>query len=387
MSFLLDDDQRAIHEAVSAICAKFPTEYWINNDNAHKYPTEFVNALRDAGWLTALIPEEYGGGGASISDAAVILQAISESDAAATWVHGQLYAMGVLLRHGTPEQKQKYLPDIAAGKIRMQSFAITEPDAGTDTTRIRTFARREGDEYVVNGQKIFTSRFQNTDLMLLLVRTTKYTDVAKKTDGMSVLLVDKREAQGTQLVSRQIKTIANHDTNELFFEDLRVPVENRIGEEGKGFRCILSGLNSERILVASGNIGAGLYFIRRASEYATTRNVFGRPIGMNQGVQFPLSQAYARLYAASAVRWDAARLYAAGGQPGFEGNSAKLLSSQALWEAANAAMDTFGGYGASQEYGIERKFREARTTLIAPISNNLVLAYIGHQVLRMPKSY
>jgi acyl-CoA dehydrogenase len=297
-----------------------------------------------------------------------------------------MYTMGTILRHGSEEQKKRLLPEIAANRIRLQAFGITEPDAGTDTTRIRTFAERDGDEYVVNGGKIWTSRYQHSDYMLLLVRTTRYEDVEKKTDGLTVLLVDLREA-GDSIVARPIRTMTAHETNELTITNLRVPVANRVGEEGRGFRYILSGLNVERILVASEVIGDGFWFIDRATQYAKEREVFGRPIGQNQGVQFPLAQAYANLEAASLMRFKAAAMFDDGLNPGFEANAAKLLGSKANWEAANAAMDTFGGFGLAEEYGVERKFREARLPVVAPVNNNLVLAYIGHQVLGMPKSY
>jgi acyl-CoA dehydrogenase len=299
-----------------------------------------------------------------------------------------MYTMGVILRHGNDEQKQRYLPAIAEGGLRLQSFAVTEPDAGTDTTRIRTFAVREGDEYVINGNKIWTSRVQHSDLLILLARTTRYEDVEKKTDGMSVFIVDLREALASgQIVASKIDTMVNHETNELAIVNLRVPAENLIGEEGKGFRSIVSGLNSERILVTSEYIGAGLWFIDRACAYATQREVFGRQIGMNQGIQFPIAQAYAELQAASLMRWRAAELFEEGGNPQFEVNAAKLLGSQALWAAANAAFDTYGGFAVAEEYAVERRFREARLPSIAPISNNIVLAGIAHGTLGLPKSY
>ncbi|MQA87019.1 MAG: acyl-CoA dehydrogenase [Streptosporangiales bacterium] len=382
----LTPEQVAIKEAVAELCADFPDEYWRERDAKLEYPQEFVDALAEAGWLSVLIPEEYGGGGGTVADASIILEAINRSGGSGVPAHAQMYTMGTVLRHGSEEQKQRLLPRIASNDIRLQAFGVTEPDAGSDTTRIRTFAARDGDEYVVNGSKIWTSRFQHSDYMLLLCRTTRYEDVEKKTDGLSVLLVDLREA-GDSIKFRQIRTMTSHETNELFFEDVRVPVSNRIGEEGKGFRYILSGMNVERILVASEVLGDGFWFVDRASAYARERVVFGRPIGMNQGVQFPLAQAYAQLHAASLVRWQAAALFDSGKQPGFEANSAKLLASQATWAAANAAMDTFGGYGVAEEFDIERKFREARLPLIAPVNNNLILAYIGHQVLGMPKSY
>jgi acyl-CoA dehydrogenase len=299
-----------------------------------------------------------------------------------------MYTMGTVLRHGSEEQKRRYLPGIAAGRLRLQSFGVTEPDAGTDTTRIRTFARREGGHYVINGRKIFISRVQHSDLMLLLCRTARYEEVARKHDGMSVFLVDLAPAvESGQIEARPIRTMGNHETSELTIRDLRVPVENLIGEEGSGFRYILSGMNAERILLSSEYIGAGLYFIDRATAYAREREVFGRPIGKNQGIQFPLAQAYAHLQAASLLRWQAARLFGEGKNPAFEVNACKLLASQALWAAANAAMDTFGGYGLAAEYGVERRFREARLPLIAPISNNIVLAQIAHGTLGLPKSY
>jgi acyl-CoA dehydrogenase len=388
VSNYLPEHQQALQDAVSGIARKFDQEYWAEVDSARRYPSEFVQALTDAGWLAVLIPEEYGGGGASISDAAVIMETLERAGCATAAAHAQMYTMGTVLRHGSDEQKLRYLPEIAAGRLRLQSFGVTEPDAGTDTTRIRTFAQREGDEYVVNGSKMWTSRVQHSDLMLLLCRTTRYEDVAKKHDGMSVLIVDLRRAiESGQIEARPIRTMVNHETNELTIRDLRVPAGNLIGKEGKGFRYILSGMNAERILVSSEYIGAGLWFIDRATAYASEREVFGRPIGKNQGIQFPLAQAYANLQAASLMRWQAARMFEEGLEPSFEVNACKLLSSQALWAAANAAMDTFGGYGVAEEFGIERRFREARLPSIAPISNNIVLAQIAHGTLGLPKSY
>jgi len=382
----LTEDQVAIRDGVAELCARFPEEYWQRVDAKHEYPEEFVDALSRAGWLSILIPEEYGGGGLGMTEAALVLETINRSGGTGIPAHAQMYTMGTILRHGSQEQKERFLPEIAGGSLRLQAFGVTEPDAGTDTTRIRTSAVRDGDHYVVNGGKIFTSRFQHSDLMLLLVRTTKYEDVQKKTDGISALLVDLREA-GDQIKVRPIETMPNHETNQLFFDDLVVPVGNLIGEEGKGFRYILSGMNAERILVASENLGDGFWFVEKASAYATQREVFGRPIGKNQGIQFPIAQAYAQLEAAGLMRWKAAAMFDAGQQAGMEANAAKLLASQATWAAANAAMDTFGGYGMAVEYGIERKFREARLPIVAPVSNNLVLAYIGQNVLGMPKSY
>lgn len=386
MEFQLTQDQLDIQGAVVDLCARFPEEYWKEKDAKEAYPEEFVDALQDAGWLSILIPEEYGGGGLGITEASLVLETINRSGGTAVSAHAQMYTMGTVLRHGSDEQKRRYLPKIASGELRLQAFGVTEPDAGTDTTRIRTSAVRRGDTYVVNGGKIFTSRFQHSDLMLLLVRTTPYEEVEKKSDGISTLLVDLRESRDSIEV-RPIRTMQNHETNQIFFNDLAVPAENLIGEEGKGFRYILSGMNAERILVASEMLGDGFWFTGKASEYASQRTVFGRPIGMNQGVQFPIAQAYAQLEAASMLRWKASAMFDQGLQPGFEANAAKLLASQSSWAAANAAMDTFGGYGVTVEYGIERKFREARLPLVAPVSNNLVLAYIGQNVLGMPKSY
>jgi len=387
-AFNLTEEQIAIREAIDELCKPFDNDYWRALDEERRYPEEFVNALYDAGWMSMLIPEEYGGGGADIRDAAVVLEQLERRGCHAGAARAGMYTMGAILRHGSPQQKAEWLPRIASGELRLQSFGVTEPDAGSDTTRIRTFARREGDEYVVNGNKIFISRVQHSDLLLLLTRTTKREDAAKPTDGFTVLLVDLRKALADGTIrATPIKTMVNHETNELAIENLRVPVANRIGEEGKGFRVILSGMNSERVIVTSEYIGAGFYLIGRAVEYANEREVFGRKIGMNQGVQFPIAQAYTNLQAASLMRWRAAELYAAGGNPRFEVNAAKLLASQALWQAANAAFDTFGGYAAAEEYGIERKFREARLPSTAPISNNIVLAGIAHGTLGLPKSF
>lgn len=376
----------AIRDAVAQLCARFGHEYWTGLDRERRYPEEFVAALTEAGWLSILIPEQYGGAGMGITEAAIVLETIDRSDGTAVAAHAQMYTMGTVLRHGNPDQKQRYLPGIASGKLRLQAFGVTEPNAGSDTTRIQTTAVRDGRHYVVNGQKVWTSRVQHSDLMLLLVRTTPYDRVEKKTDGLSVLIVDLREA-GNHIEVKPIRTMENHETNQLFISELKVPAENLIGDEGQGFRYILSGMNAERILLASEVLGDGYWFVDKASRYASERVVFGRPIGMNQGVQFPLAQAYAQLEAASLMRWRAAERFDAGEQPGFESNAAKLLASQATWAAAQAAMDTYGGYGLAEEYGIERKFRESRLYLVAPVANNLVLAFIGHNVLGMPKSY
>jgi alkylation response protein AidB-like acyl-CoA dehydrogenase len=377
-----------VRDAISDVLQQFSREYWIEVEDSGRYPQDFVDVLQEGGWLSMLIPSEYGGGGASLPEAAIVLEAINRWGGAGTLVHAQLYTMGSVLRFGTEEQKQTWLPQIAEGTVRLQSMGVTEPDAGTDTTRIRTFAERRGDHYVVNGGKIWTSRVLQSDLLLLLCRTEHYEDVEKKTDGITVLLVDLREAVPSgQIEVSPIKVMSGHHTNQLFIRDLVVPVENRIGDEGKGFRVILSGLNAERILAASQYIGSGLWFVERSVEYAKEREVFGRPIGMNQGIQFPIAQAFANIRAASAIRWQAATLFAEGNEGGTEANIAKLLSSQALWQAANATMDTFGGAGLASEYGVEQKFRQARGPMIAPISTNLVLAGIAHRDLGMPKSF
>ena len=389
MDMSLSDEQLQIRDAVTELCADFPDEYWIELGRTEEYPYEFVKALSEAGWLSILIPEEYGGGGRPIADGAIVLEAIARSGGSGAAVHAQMYTMGTILRHGSDEQKQRYLPGIASGELRLQAFGVTEPDAGSDTTRIRTRAVRDGDHYVINGQKMWTSRFEQSDLMLLIARTTPYDEVEKKYDGVSTFIVDLRQARaaGDQISSRRIDTMVSHHTYEVFFDDLIVPAENRIGEEGRGFRYILSGMNAERVLTASGMIGNGMFFIDRASKYAAEREVFGRPIGQNQGVQFPIAQAYAQLEAASLMRWKAADDFARGDTKTPAPNMAKLLASQALWAAANAAMDTYGGVGLAVEYGIEGKFRDARLAQIAPINNNLILAGLAHNHLGMPKSY
>jgi alkylation response protein AidB-like acyl-CoA dehydrogenase len=384
--FELTDEQLLLQKTVTDICGHFPGEYWRDLDTRREYPAEFVQTLMDAGLLSVLIPMEYGGGGGTIQDAAVILEAINRSGGTGIPAHAQMYTMKAILRHGSEEQKAKWLPQIAAGEVRLQSMGVTEPDAGSDTTRISTSAVRDGDVYRVNGRKMWTSRVEQSDLMLLLVRTTPYNEVEKKHEGLSVLLVDLRESRD-RIEVQPIRTMVNHETFAVFYDNLEVPVENLIGEEGNGFRYILSGLNAERILVASEVLGDGYWLIDKAAEYASQRMVFGRPIGANQGIQLPIAQAFAQLEAASLMRWKAAALFEAGGQPGFEANACKLLASQATWDAANAAMTTFGGYGMATEYDVERKFREARLQLVAPVSNNLVLAYIANKTLGMPKSY
>lgn len=386
MDFELSQDQVALRDSVARLCADFPEEYWQRMEAADEYPSEFVQALTDAGYLAALIPEEYGGGGGTISDGAIILQAINQSGGTGTPAHAQMYTMGTILRHGTDAQKKQWLPEIAAGRVRLQSFAITEAEAGSDTSRIKTRAVRDGDDYRITGSKMFTSRVPHSDLMLLLTRTTPYDEVSRKTDGLSTFLVDLREARD-QIEVRPIKTMINHQTNALFIDDLRVPAENLIGEEGQGFRYILSGMNAERILVTSEVLGDGYWLVERAAEYAKDRRVFDRPIGQNQGIQFPIAQAFAQLEAASLMRWKAAAAFERGEQPGLAANAAKLLASQATWEAANAAMTTFGGYGVTEEYGVARKFKDARFQLIAPVSNNMILSYIATKALGLPKSY
>jgi acyl-CoA dehydrogenase len=375
-----------IRAEIRKFCSKFGNEYWRELDREHKYPEQFVQELSQAGWLAALIPEQYGGSGLSVKEASVILEEINRSGGNAAACHAQMYIMGALLRHGSDEQKQRYLPRIATGELRLQAFGVTEPDAGSDTTHIRTFASREGDYYVVNGGKIFISRVQHSDMMLLLARTTPYDQCQKKTQGMSVFLVDLREA-GDALEVRPIDTMVNHETNQLFFRDLKVPKENLIGEEGKGFYYILDGMNAERILVASESIGDARWLIDRAVRYSKERVIFNRAIGQNQGIQFPLAQAYAQTEAADLMRFRAAEMFDAGESCAPEANMAKLLASQAAWAAANAALDTHGGYGFAAEYDVERKFRECRLFSIAPISNNMVLNYVAEHVLGMPRSY
>ena len=376
-----------IREAVRRLCAKFPGSYWQELDADRRYPTEFVTALAREGWLSVLIPEQYGGSGLGLSAATAVLEEVHRSGCNGGAAHAQMYTMGTLLRHGSENQKARYLPKIASGELRLQAFGVTEPTSGTDTTRIRTFARRDGEDYVVNGQKIWISRAEHSDLMVLLVRTTPREDCAKPSDGMSVLLVDMRDAVGKGLTVQPIRTMLNHATTELFFDDLRVPAENRIGEEGQGFRYILSGMNAERILIASECIGDARFFIDRASAYAKDRSVFGRPIGQNQGVQFPIARAYVQTTAAAAIVEKAAALFDAGGQSGTQANMAKVLASEASWYAADMCLQTHGGFGFAEEYDIERKFRETRLYQVAPISTNLILSHVATHVLGLPKSF
>jgi acyl-CoA dehydrogenase len=385
VDFSVSDDIRDIRQAVQALCADFPGQYWRSLE-PDRYPTEFVQALTDNGWLAALIPEELGGAGLGIGAASVILEEICASGCNAGACHAQMYTMGTLLRHGSDEQKATYLPKIATGELRLQAFGVTEPNAGSDTTRIETFARRTDDGYVVNGQKIWTSRAEHSDLMLLLARTTALSQVEKPSEGISAFLVDMRD-RGSQLTIKPIKTMMNHATTEVFINDLELPADALIGEEGKGFRYILDGMNAERILIAAECIGDGRFFIDRATAYASERVVFGKPIGANQGVQFPLARAHMAIEAADLMRWKAAWLYDSGGRPGAEANMAKYLASEASWLAANAALDAHGGFGFAEEYDIERKFRENRLYQVAPVNNNLIQAFVGQHVLGLPRSY
>jgi acyl-CoA dehydrogenase len=376
-----------LREGVRALCAQFDSAYWQKVDEARAYPEAFVDALTEAGWMSALIPEQYGGSGLSLTEATVIMEEVSRSGGNAGCCHGQMYNMNTLLRNGSEAQKNKYLPKIASGELRMQSMGVTEPTAGTDTTRIKTVAVRKGDRYVVNGQKVWTSRLQHSDLMILLARTTPLAEVKKKSDGMSVFLVEKQAALGKGLAMRPIRNMVNHETNEVFFDNLEIPAENLIGEEGKGFRYILDGLNAERILIAAECIGDGYWFVERATKYAKERVVFERPIGQNQGVQFPIAEAYMEIEAANLMRYKAAALYDARQHCGAEANMAKHLAAKASWEAANACLQTHGGFGFAAEYDVERKFRESRLYLVAPISTNLILSYVAEHVLGLPRSF
>lgn len=380
-------DHSEIRNAVARLCADFPGEYWRKLDREMAYPTEFVTALTQSGFLSALIPEAYGGAGLTLSAAAVIMEEIQRQGCNGAACHAQMYVMGTLLRHGSDAQKQRYLPKIASGELRLQAFGVTEPTSGTDTTALRTTARREGDHYIVNGQKIWTSRAAQSDLMLLLARTTPRDQVAKRTDGLSVFILDMREALKAGLTIRPIRTMMNHATTEVFFDNVKVPAENLVGEEGKGFRYILSGMNAERILIAAECVGDAKWFIEKASAYARERQVFGRPIGQNQGIQFPIAKAYANMRAAELMVREAIFLYEAGENPGAEANMAKMLAADASFEAANACIQTHGGFGFAEEYDVERKFRETRLYQVAPISTNLILSYLAEHVLGMPRSY
>ena len=385
MNYELDHPE--IRHAVSKLCADFPGTYWQKCDRENSYPSAFVAALTEAGYLAALIPETFGGLSLPLSAAAAILEEIHRSGGNAAACHAQMYTMGTLLRHGSEAQKSQYLPDIASGALRLQAFGVSEPSSGTDTTSLKCTARREGDTYVINGQKIWTSRAEHSDLLVLLARTTPRDQVAKKTQGLSVFLVDMRDVLGSSLSIRPIRTMMNHATTELFFDEMPVPAANLIGEEGQGFRYILSGMNAERILIAAECIGDAKWFIEKASHYASDRTVFDRPIGQNQGVQFPIARAYSQMRAAELMLKQAIALYEAGGNPGEEANLAKLLAADAQWAAAEACVQTHGGFGFAEEYDVERKFREARLYQVAPISTNLILSYISEHVLDMPRSY
>ncbi|HUI76608.1 MAG TPA: acyl-CoA dehydrogenase family protein [Bryobacteraceae bacterium] len=379
-------DQQAIRQSVRELCRDFPDAYWRKVDKNEEYPEEFVKAVTKSGYLAALIPEEYGGAGMGITEASIILEEINRSGGNPGACHAQMYTMGTLLRHGSEDQKRRYLPQIARGELRLQAFAVTEPNSGSEATRIQTRALRKGDRYIVNGQKIFISRVKQSDLMLLLARTTPYDDVKDKTQGISVFIVDMRNVRG-KLDVQPLDMMVNHHTNSVFFEDVEVPAENLIGEEGRGFSYIIDGWNAERILVASEAIGDGRWFVNRAVTYARDRVLFGKPIGANQGIQFPIAQAYARIEAADLMRFQAAAKFDRREKCGAEANMAKLLASEAAWEAANICLTTHGGYGFAREYDVERKFRETRLLTIAPVSNNLILAFLGNKVLGLPKSY
>jgi acyl-CoA dehydrogenase len=380
-------DYAEIREEVQKLCAEFPNEYWRKLDREGAYPAEFVNALSDAGYLAALIPEEYGGSGLPLSAATAILEEIQRAGCNGAACHAQMYIMGALLRHGNEEQKQKYLPKIATGELRLQAFGVTEPTSGTDTTSIKTFAEKRGDRYIVNGQKVWTSRAEHSDLMLLLARTTPKDQVAKRTDGISVFILDMQEAKKNGLTIRPIRAMMNHSTTEVFFDNVEVPAENLIGEEGEGFRYVLSGMNAERILIAAECIGDAKWFIEKASTYAKERVVFGRPIGQNQGIQFPIARAYAQMRAAELMVHRAAHLFENGKDCGAEANMAKMLAADASWAAAEACVQTHGGFAFAEEYDVERKFRETRLYQVAPISTNLILSYLSEHVLGMPRSY
>jgi len=386
-SAVADTAHAELREGVRALCAQFDSAYWQKVDEARAYPEAFVDALTGAGWMAALIPEQYGGSGLSLTEATVIMEEISRSGGNPGCCHGQMYNMNTLLRNGSEAQKRKYLPKIASGELRMQAMGVTEPTAGTDTTKIKTVAVKKGDRYVVNGQKVWTSRLQHSDLMILLARTTPLAEVNKKSDGMSVFLVEKKAALGKGLTMRPIRNMVNHETNEVFFDNLEIPAENLIGEEGKGFRYILDGLNAERILIAAECIGDGCWFVERATSYAKDRVVFDRPIGQNQGIQFPIAEAYMEVEAANLMRYKAAALFDAHQHCGAEANMAKHLAAKASWEAANACLQTHGGFGFAAEYDVERKFRESRLYLVAPISTNLILSYVAEHVLGLPRSF
>ncbi|MGE0225151.1 MAG: acyl-CoA dehydrogenase family protein [Acetobacteraceae bacterium] len=383
----LVDPHTEIREEVAKLCARFPGEYWRKLDQERAYPTEFVRALTEGGYLGALIPEEYGGAGLPLSAAAAILETVQAEGCNGAACHAQMYIMGTILRHGTDKQKKTYLPKIATGELRLQAFGVTEPTSGTDTTSLRTFARRDGDHYVVNGQKVWTSRAEHSDLMLLLARTTPRDQAAKRTDGLSTFIVDMQASLGKGLTIRPIRTMMNHNSTEVFFDNMIVPAENLVGQEGRGFRYILDGMNAERLLIAAECIGDAKWFLKKASDYARDRQVFGRPIGQNQGIQFPLARAYAQMRAAELMVQQGLAKFEAGQTPGEEANMAKMLAAEASWAAGEACIQTHGGFGFAEEYDIERKFRETRLYQVAPISTNLILSYIAEHVLKLPRSY
>ncbi len=380
-------DHDELRRGVRSLCDTFSAEYWRRLDEARAYPEEFVQALTDAGWLAALIPEEYGGAGLGITEASIILEEVNRSGANSGACHAQMYVMGTVLRHGSAEQKQRYLPRVAKGELRLQSFAVTEPTTGSDTTKLKTTAVKKGDRYIVNGQKVWTSRVQHSDLLLLLARTTPLADVKKKSEGLSVFLVELKDATNNGMTLKPIRNMPNHETNEVFFDNFDVPAENLIGEEGRGFRYILDGMNAERILIAAECVGDGHWFIDKATRYAKDRVVFDRPIGQNQGVAFPSARAQVNVEAANLMRFKAAEMFDAGQPCGAEANMAKLLAADASWEAANVCLQTHGGFGFAAEYDVERKFRETRLYQVAPISTNLILAYVAEHVLGLPRTY
>lgn len=382
-----DGRHEDIREAVRALCAGFSPEYHRRIDQERGYPEEFVAALTEAGWMAAMIPEAYGGSGLGLTEASIIMEEINRSGGNAGACHGQMYNMNTLVRHGSDEQRATYLPEIAAGRLRLQSMAVTEPGAGTDTTKITTTAVRDGDRYRISGQKVWTSRVQHSDLMILLARTTPFEEVAKKSQGMSIFLVDLRDAIGNGLTVKPIANMVNHETNELFFDDLQIPAESLIGAEGEGFKYILTGLNAERVLIAAECIGDGYWFVEKATAYANERNVFGRPIGKNQGVQFPIAESYIEIEAANLMRFEACRRYDAGEPCGAQANMAKYLAAKASFEAANTCLQVHGGFGFAAEYDVERKFRETRLYQVAPISTNLILSHVGEHVLGLPRSF
>ncbi len=384
---LLDDPHAEIREEVRKLCARFPGEYWRKLDEVRGYPTEFVRALTEAGYLSVLIPEEYGGSGLPLSAAAAILETVQESGCNGAACHAQMYIMGTILRHGSEEQKRQYLPKIATGELRLQAFGVTEPTSGTDTTSLRTFAKREGDKYIVNGQKVWTSRAEHSDLMLLLARTTPKDQVQKKTEGLSTFIVDMRAALDHGLTIRPIRTMMNHNSTEIFFDNMEVPAANLIGQEGRGFRYILDGMNAERLLIAAETIGDAKWFTRKSVDYANERRVFGRPIGQNQGIQFPIARAYAQMRAAELMVHAGCAKFESGEPCGEEANMAKMLGADAAWAAAEACIQTHGGFGFAEEYDVERKFRETRLYQVAPISTNLILSYVAEHVLGLPRSY